>query len=155
MTWRDFLWFVFKYRPRSCKKKLAMQQQHIPYCLQHKYNYSITAHLYQRCRRGHKARGHGHKKNSETKAKDTSANALQNKRSQKFFSGDLQKTTSSKNFFRRSTKFQKIVWSSSREQANFRRLEASRPRPRTWPSRPGTSKCVLEAKDVLEDSTSD
>ena len=46
---------------------------------------------------------------------------------------------------------QKIVLSSSRGQANFRGLEASRPRPRT-------SKCVLEdvleAKDVLEDSTS-
>ena len=40
---------------------------------------------------------------------------------------------------------QKIVLSSSRGQANFRGLEASRPR---------TSKCVLEAKDVLEDSTS-
>ena len=54
--------------------------------------------------------------------------------------------------------FQKIVLSSSRGQANFRGLEASRPRPRTWPSRPRTSKCVLEdvleAKDVLEDSTS-
>ena len=41
----------------------------------------------------------------------------------------------------------KIVLSSSRGQANFWGLEASRPRPRT-------SKCVLEAKDVLEDSTS-
>ena len=57
---------------------------------------------------------------------------------------------------------QKIVLSSSRGQADFRGLEASRPRPRTWPSRPRprprTSKCVLEdvleAKDVLEDSTS-
>ena len=55
---------------------------------------------------------------------------------------------------------QKIVLSSSRGQANFRGLEASRPRPRTWPSRPRprTSKSVLEdvleAKDVLEDSTS-
>ena len=54
----------------------------------------------------------------------------------------------------------KIVLSSSRGQANFRGLEASRPRPKTWPSRPRprTSKCVLEdvleAKDVLEDSTS-
>ena len=37
---------------------------------------------------------------------------------------------------------QKIVLSSSRGQGNFRGLEASRPRPRT-------SKCVLEAKDVL------
>ena len=47
---------------------------------------------------------------------------------------------------------QKIVLSSSRGQGNFRGLEASRPRPRT-------SKCVLEdvleAKNVLEDSTSD
>ena len=42
---------------------------------------------------------------------------------------------------------QKIVLSSSRGQGYFRGLEASRPRPRT-------SKCVLEAKDVLEDSTS-
>ena len=55
---------------------------------------------------------------------------------------------------------QKIVLSSSRGQGSFRGLEASRPRPRTWPSRPRprTSKCVLEdvldAKDVLEDSTS-
>ena len=59
---------------------------------------------------------------------------------------------------------QKIVLSSSRGQGNFRGLEASRPRPRprTWPSRPRprprTWKCVLEdvleAKDVLEDSTS-
>ena len=41
----------------------------------------------------------------------------------------------------------KIVLSSSRGQAYFRGLEALRPRPRT-------SNCVLEAKDVLEDSTS-
>ena len=48
----------------------------------------------------------------------------------------------------------KIVLSSSRGQGNIRGLEASR--PRTWPSRPRsrTSKCVLEAKDVLEDCTS-
>ena len=46
--------------------------------------------------------------------------------------------------------YQKIVLSSSRGQANFRGLEASRPWPRT-------SKCALEdvlgAKDILEDST--
>ena len=42
---------------------------------------------------------------------------------------------------------QEIVLSSSQGLANFRGLEASRPRPRTW-------KCVLEAKNVLEDSTS-
>ena len=42
---------------------------------------------------------------------------------------------------------QKIVLSSSRGQGNFQGLEASRPRPRT-------SKSVLEAMDVLENSTS-
>ena len=91
----------------------------------------------------------------------------------KNFSGDLKKKKkkkrSSQKFFKRSPlqnvfqkifqplhkilTFQKIVLSSSRGQANFRGLEASRPRPR-----PRTSKCVLEdvleAKDVLEDSTS-
>ena len=40
---------------------------------------------------------------------------------------------------------QKIVLSSSRVQDNLRELEASRPR---------TSKSVLEAKNVIEDSTS-
>ena len=78
-----------------------------------------------------------------------------------------KKQRSSQKFFKRSPRkhifqkifqaphkiltFQKLVLSSSRGQANFRGLEASRPRPRT-------SKCVLEdvleAKDVLEDSTS-
>ena len=99
------------------------------------------------------------------RTKDTSASALQNKKKglHKFFSGDLQKKRSSQKFFKRSPQnnvfqkifqplhkiltIQKLVLSSSRGQANFRGLEASRPRPRT-------SKCVLEAKDVLEDSTS-
>ena len=53
--------------------------------------------------------------------------------------------------FQRNFNGSKIVLSSRRGQGNFRGLEASRPRPRT-------SKCVLEdvleAKDVLEDSTS-
>ena len=64
----------------------------------------------------------------------------------KNFSGDLQKKRSSQKFFKRSPlknvfqtffqalhkilTFQKIVLSSSRGQANFRGLEASRPRPR-------------------------
>ena len=47
---------------------------------------------------------------------------------------------------------QEILLSSIRGHGNFRGLEASR--PRTWPSRPRNSKCVLEAKDVLEESTS-
>ena len=76
----------------------------------------------------------------------------------KFFSGDLHLRKTKKDLRKVSAKFlaffnkistvQKIVLSSSRGQSNFRGLEASRPRPRT-------SKCVLEAKDVLEDSTSD
>ena len=41
----------------------------------------------------------------------------------------------------------KIVLSSSRGHSNFRGLEGSRPRPRT-------SKCVIEAMDVLKDSVS-
>ena len=79
-----------------------------------------------------------------------------------------EKKRSSQKFFRRSpeknvflTIFQtlhkiltihKIVLSSNQGQADFRELEALRPRPRT-------SKCVLEevfeAKDVLENSTCD
>ena len=57
------------------------------------------------------------------------------KRLPKFFSGDLQNFNNSKK-----------VLSSSRGQGNFRGLEASRPRPRIWPSRPRprTSKCVFE-----------
>ena len=92
------------------------------------------------------------------KAKDTSASALQKKKKglHKNFLGDLkkkEKKRSSQKFFKRFPQknvfqkifqalhkiltIQKIVLSSSREQANFRGLEASRPRPRT-------SKCVLE-----------
>ena len=88
-----------------------------------------------------------------------SASALQKKKKKglhKNFSGDLKKKKkkrSSQKFFKRSPlkkvfqtifqalhkilTFQKIVLSSSRGQANFRGLEASRPRPRT-------SNCVLE-----------
>ena len=46
--------------------------------------------------------------------------------------------------FQRNFNGSKIVLSSSRGQGNFRGLEGSRPRP---------SKCVLEAKNVLKDST--
>ena len=112
----------------------------------------------------------------EAKAKDQGhkAQVLSKKKkkrsSQKFFRRSpkkkkKKKKRSSQKFFKRSPRknafqkifqplhkiltFQKIVLSSSRGQANFRGLEASRPRPR-----PRTSKSVLEAKDVLEDSTS-
>ena len=74
---------------------------------------------------------------------------------QKFFSGDLYLRKQKKRslqifrkvsgFFQRNFNGSKIMLSLSRGQANFRGLEASRPK---------TSKCVLEAKDILEDSTS-
>ena len=90
----------------------------------------------------------------EAKAKDQghqSASALQKKKkrsSQKFFRrSPKKKKKSSQKFFKRSPlqnvfqnifqplhkilTFQKLVLSSSRGQANFRGLEASRPRPRT------------------------
>ena len=93
------------------------------------------------------------------RTKDTSASALQKKKkkrsSQKFFERSPRKYVFQKIFqaLHKILIIQKVVLSSSRGQANFRGLEASRPRPR-----PRTSKCVLEdvleAKDVLEDSTS-
>ena len=87
----------------------------------------------------------------EAKAKDQGhkAQVLSKKKGlHKNFSGDLKKKKrSSQKFFKRSPlknvfqkifqplhkilTFQKIVLSSSRGQANFRGLEASRPRPRT------------------------
>ena len=73
--------------------------------------------------------------------------------SQKFFKRSPLKYVFQKNFqaLHKILTFQKIVLSSSRGQANFRGLEASRPRPRTSKS---VLEDVLEAKDVLEDSTS-
>ena len=68
-------------------------------------------------------------------AKDTSASALQKKKrsSQKFFRRSPQKNVFQKIFqaLHKILTIQKIVLSSSRGQANFRGLEASRPRPRT------------------------
>ena len=130
----------------------------------------------QRWSRGHKARGQGqgHKKNPRPRtafprtdtieAKDrnargkgqgprTQAQVLSKKKKrslQKFFRRSPQKNVFQKIFqaLHKILTIQKILLSSSRGQANFRGLGASRPRPRT-------SKCVLEAKDVLEDCTSD
>ena len=82
------------------------------------------------------------------RTKDKSASALQKKRSsQKFFRRSPKKKRSSQKFFKRSPQknvflkifqplhkiltIQKILLSSSRGQANFQGLEASRPRPRT------------------------
>ena len=101
------------------------------------------------------------------RTKDTSASALQKKKGlHKNFSGDLQKRKKKKGLHKnfsgdlhKKTIFQalhkiltiqKIVLSSSRGQANFRGLEALRPRTSKW-----VLEDVLEAKDVLEDSTSD
>ena len=115
----------------------------------------------------------------EAKAKDQGhkAQVLSKKKKKKVFTKIFQaiskkkkkkkKKRSSQKFFKRSPlknvfqkifqplhkilTFQKIVLSSGRGQANFRGLEASRPRPRTSKS---VLEDVLEAKDVLEDSTS-
>ena len=107
----------------------------------------------------------------EAKVKDQGQNrkcsSKKKKGLHKNFLGDLQKKQALQKFFKRSPQknvfqkffqalhkiltIQKIELSSSRGQANFRGLEASRPRPKT-------SKCVLEdvleAKDVLKNSTS-
>ena len=123
------------------------------------------------------SRGQGQESSRpKPRTKDTSASTLQKKKKKVFTiifqaiskkKKKKKKKRSSQKFFERSPRkrvfqkifqalhkiltIQKIVLSSSRGQANFRGLEASRPRPRT-------SKCVLEyvleAKDVLEDSTS-
>ena len=108
---------------------------------------------------------------SRLRTKNTSASVLQKrkafkkifqaisnkkrKKSSNFFSGDLQKRITNKvfakfsawflAFFNKILTLQKVVLSSSRGQSNFWGLEASRPR---------TSKCILEAKNVLNDSTS-
>ena len=54
---------------------------------------------------------------------------------------------------------QKTMLSLSLKQETFEDLKRARPKPKTWASRPNprptTSKCVLEAKDVFGDSTSD
>ena len=80
------------------------------------------------------SRGQG-QKCSRPRTKDTSASALQKKKrsSQKFFRRSPQKNVFQKIFqaLHKILTIQKIVLSSSRRQANFRGLEASRPRPRT------------------------
>ena len=115
--------------------------------------------FHQRWSREHKARGQGHKKNSRPRTQkkfeakdslsedrhsrgqgqecsrprteDTSASALQKKRSsQKFFRQSPKKKKVFTKIFQalhKILKIQKIVLSSSRGQANFQGLEASRP----------------------------
>ena len=106
-----------------------------------------------------KAKDQGHKRKcSPKKKKGLHKNFLSDLQKKKVFTKIFQaistKKVFQKNFqvLHKILTIQKILLSSSRGQANFRGLEASRPRPRT-------SKCVLEdvleAKNVLEDSTSD
>ena len=82
-----------------------------------------------------KAKDQGHKRKCSPKKKKKK----KKRSSQKFFKRSPQKNVFQKNFqaLHKILTIQKIVLSSSRGQANFRGLEASRPRPRT-------SKCVLE-----------
>ena len=120
---------------------------------------------------------------SRSQTKDTDEN-VKKKGLQNFFSGDLKNKVFKnffqakkvfKNFFsgnlyvrkpkkrslqifhkvsgvfQRNFNSSKIVLSSSRGQGNFRGLEASKPRPRTSKR---VLEEILEAKDVLEDSTS-
>ena len=77
------------------------------------------------------AKDQGHKRKCSTKKIKRS--------SQKFFKRSPQKNVFQKMFqaLHKILTIQKILLSSSPGQANFRGLEASRPRPRT-------SKCVLE-----------
>ena len=75
---------------------------------------------------------------------------LQKKGLQNFFSGNLQKKNGLEKIFSADLQnFKNSKHSAVLEpkKENFRGLEASRPLPRT-------SKCVLEAKDVFEGSTS-
>ena len=107
-------------------------------------------HIMQRWSRGHKARGQGHGQPFrgqtlsrprtamlEAKAKDQGHKrkcSPKKKRSlQKFFKRSPRKHFFQKIFqaLHKILTIQKLVLSSSRGQANFRGLEASRPRPRT------------------------
>ena len=101
-----------------------------------------------------KAKDQGHKAQVLSKKKKVFTKIFQaiskkkKKKKKKVFTKIFQAISTKKRFpkifqpLHKILTFQKIVLSSSRGQANFRGLEASRPRPRT-------SKCVLE------DSTSD
>ena len=84
-----------------------------------------------------KAKDQGHKRKCSPKKKKRS--------SQKFFKRSPQKNVFQKIFqaLHKILTIQEIVLSSSREQANFRGLEAK-----------DFKMCVFEAKDFLEDSTS-
>ena len=98
-------------------------------------------------------------RNARGQGPRTQAQVLSKKKrsSQKIFKQSPLKNVFQKIFqaLHKILTFQKIVLSLSRGQANFRGLEASRPRPRTWPSRPRTSKCVLEDSTSVGYATRD
>ena len=77
------------------------------------------------------------------RTKDTSASALQKKK-KKVFTKIFQAISTKKRFLKNFSSAPQN-FNNSKNTAVFEDL---RPRPRT-------SKCILEAKDVLEDSTSD
>ena len=102
---------------------------------------------------GHKRKCSPKKKKKKVFTKFFQAISKKKRSSQKFFKQSPQKNAFQK-FFQALQKIltiQKIVLSLSRGQANFRGLEALRPRPRTSKS---VLEDVLEAKDVFEDCTS-
>ena len=86
-----------------------------------------------------KAKDQGHKRKRSPKKKSSSQKFFRRspkekkKSSQKFFKRSPQKNVFQKIFqaLHKILTIQNIVLSSSRGQANFRGLEASRPRPRT------------------------
>ena len=94
--------------------------------------------------RNARGQSQGHKRNCSPKKKKRSSQKLFRRSPQKNVFQEICKA------LHKILTIQKIVLSSSRGQANFRGLEASRPRPRTWPSRPRPR----TLKSVLEDSTS-
>ena len=80
------------------------------------------------------ARGQGQRPRTQAQVLSKNFSSVLQKQKQKnFFKRSPQKNVFQKNFqtFHKILTIQKIVLSSSRGQANFRGLEASRPRPRT------------------------
>ena len=152
------IWYVsgirYRYQRWSRGHKARGQGQELPFRGQ-TLSRPRTGMLKAKAKdQGHKRKCSPKKKKSSQKFFKRSQKKKRKKVLQKFFKRSPQKNVFQKNFqaLHKILTIQKILLSSSRGQANFRGLEASRPRPRT-------SKCVLEdvleAKDVLEDSTSD
>ena len=137
--------------PLTARGTISKLRHYAPPSIMRNVYFSIGYSHYQRWSRGHKARGQGqgHKKNPRPrprtafprtdtlKAKDQGhkrkCSPKKKRPSQKFFKRSPRKHVFQKIFqvLHKILTIQKIVLSSSRGQANFRGLEASRPRPRT------------------------